>query len=112
MSKIEMGTGFKVLTYFLALMIVVGGSVYVGTELQKAKQVEANVEVMSVDSKVAQSIRVETKIEKARVDEAFKNIDSMDGDLTAGELQLLQSAITTSVERTNPNSLVRAITRQ
>ncbi len=115
MPKIEMGVGFKVLTGAVTVLVFVAIGVFSGKEYAENSQIESNIEVMRVDSHVAQEIETQTKELRVKADEKIKRfkkpiVDSS-GYLSTEFMQLLESAKSTAERRGNETGLLHAITK-
>jgi len=115
MAKIEMGVGFRVLTYFIALATVVVASFYVGTMFQKKLQLKSNVEVLSIDSNEAQVISKETKKNRIEVEKKIENLEEPivddNGYMSDEFMQLLQSAKSNAEQRGNKTGIIYTLTK-
>ena len=115
MPKLEMGAGFKVLTYFIVLCGITGASFMAGSSYNENKQTESNIEVLDIDSDVAQKISTETQAKKEALDESidlFKDpiIDS-NGDLSVEFMQRVQSQKSDAEQRGNQAGYIYELTR-
>jgi len=111
-SKLEVGTGIKALIYFMIWATMTGSAFWAGMNFEQEKQVESNVEVLSIDSEVALEIAVETKKQRDKVNEQIKKSRSLsDGDyVTSDGLQLLQSTLSAQERRVDQSIITKAFT--
>ena len=115
MAKLEMGNGFKALVAFLLWAALFGSGFIFGLVYTKGKQTDSNIEVLSIDSDVAQEISIDTKTNKEKLDGEIKAlrkpiIDS-DGYVSAEFMQLIQSAKSDAERRGHETGIIRAITK-
>ena len=113
MSKLEVGTGIKVLIYFTVWLTITGSSFWAGMTFEQKSQTQSNVEVLAKDSKFNQSI---TAVTKKQVIKHEKRIEtkrplSRDGMLTDHGLLILQSAVTDARSRVDQGWIDTAITK-
>lgn len=115
MTKLEMGNGFKALVAFLLWAALFGSGFIFGVVYTKGKQTDSNIEVLSIDSDVAQEISAETKTKKGLLNEKIKSfkepiVDS-NGYVSLEFMQLIQSQKSDAEQRGNETGFVYELTK-
>ncbi len=115
MPKLEMGNGFKALVAFLLWAALFGSGFIFGLVYTKGKQTDSNIEVLSIDSDIAQEITIDTKTKKEDLDGEIKTlrkpiIDS-NGYVSTEFMQLIQSAKSDAEQRGNESGIVYELTK-
>ena len=115
MAKFEMGSGFKALTYFIVLSVSASVIFFLGMNYEAGKQTDSNIEVLSIDSDIAQEITIDTKVNKEKLDGEIKTlrkpiIDS-DGYVSIEFMQLIQSAKSDAEQRGHKSGIIYELTK-
>lgn len=114
MPKLEMGIGFRVLTAVISVLILLTIGFFGGMRYVKNAQLDANIEVMAIDSEVSQDIREDTTKEKADTNEKLEKIKVVvdnDGYMSPEFMQLIQSAKSNAERRGDSSGIIHAITK-